>query len=285
MRLRAAPASSAVPAADGRAPARERRGPAARRSSARRSCLRHHASHRLAGRPARRSRAGLENHAHTRHRTATVLSRARHADRDSLARSRPCRRPGTSVDVLTYHVGEDPKLPGVRVFRAPAVPFVHDVPIGFSVRKMLCDVALLWRLFTLTRRNRYDVLHAVEEAVFLSLLVRGVGVPRRLRHGLVVARATARQVWRVCSALDGLLRRLERLAIARSDLVMAVCEDLAVRARGVCDGDTRRRRRGRLAARRRPRNGRRRGPAPRLAGRRTCSLCTSAISSTTRAST
>ena len=36
---------------------------------------------------------------------------------------------GHSVDVLTYHVGEDPKLAGVRVYRAPAVPFVRDVPI------------------------------------------------------------------------------------------------------------------------------------------------------------
>jgi glycosyltransferase involved in cell wall biosynthesis len=33
-------------------------------------------------------------------------------------------------------------------------------------------------------------------------------------------------------AMDGVLRRLERLAIARSDLVLAVCEDLAARARG-----------------------------------------------------
>ncbi|RPI59680.1 MAG: glycosyltransferase, partial [Lysobacterales bacterium] len=80
---------------------------------------------------------------------------------------------GHEVDVLTYHVGEDPALTGVRVFRAPAVPFIRDVPIGFSVRKLLCDLALGWRLLTLTRRHRYDVLHAVEEAVFLSLLVRG----------------------------------------------------------------------------------------------------------------
>ncbi len=79
---------------------------------------------------------------------------------------------GHSVDVLTYHVGDDPHLPGVRVFRAPAVPFVRDVPIGFSVRKILCDLMLGWRLLSLTRQIRYDVLHAVEEAVFLSLLVR-----------------------------------------------------------------------------------------------------------------
>jgi glycosyltransferase involved in cell wall biosynthesis len=138
---------------------------------------------------------------------------------------------GHDVDVLTYHVGEDPGLPGVRVFRAPAVPFVRDVPIGFSVRKLLCDLALGWRLLTLTRRHRYDVLHAVEEAVFLSLLVRGV------RHQSVVYdmdSSLPEQLlgkYRSLHRLDGVLRRLERLAVARSDLVLAVCEDLAARVR------------------------------------------------------
>jgi glycosyltransferase involved in cell wall biosynthesis len=138
---------------------------------------------------------------------------------------------GHSVDVLTYHVGEDPGLPGVRVFRAPAVPFVHDVPIGFSVRKLLCDLMLGWRLLSLTRRNRYDVLHAVEEAVFLSLLLRArssqivYDMDSSLPEQLVGK-------YRALRGLDGLLRRLERFAIARSDLVLAVCEDLATRARG-----------------------------------------------------
>jgi glycosyltransferase involved in cell wall biosynthesis len=106
------------------------------------------------------------------------------------------------------------------------------VPIGFSLRKVLCDLALLWRLFTLTRRNRYDVLHAVEEAVFLSLLVRGIGgslvvydMDSSLPEQLLGKYGALRSV-------DGILRRLERLAIARSDLVLAVCEDLASRARG-----------------------------------------------------
>lgn len=138
---------------------------------------------------------------------------------------------GHEVDVLTYHVGDDPQLPGVRVFRAPPVPFVHDVPIGFSVRKVLCDLALLGRLVTLTARRRYDVLHAVEEAVFLSLLVRGLGsrvvydMDSSLPEQLLGKYGALR-------AFDGVLRRIERFAIARSDLVLAVCEDLAARARG-----------------------------------------------------
>ena len=192
---------------------------------------------------------------------------------------------GHSVDVLTYHVGEDPKLPGVRVFRAPAVPFVRDVPIGFSLRKLLCDVALLWRLFTLTRRHRYDVLHAVEEAVFLSLLVRGIGGSRVVYDMDSSLPEQLLGKYGALRAVDGVLRRLERLAIARSDLVLAVCEDLASRARGYATktpvdvvedvsllGD------GRA-------NGEVEDLRRDLAGPTACSLSTSAISSTTKAST
>jgi len=153
---------------------------------------------------------------------------------------------GHRVDVLTYHVGNDPKLRGVRVFRAPAIPFIRDVPIGFSLRKVLCDLALLWRLFTLTRHTRYDVLHAVEEAVFLSLLVRAFAGRRSTLGTDKLDRLGCRVVYDMDSSLpeqlvgkyaalrfvDGVLRRLERLAIARSDLVLAVCNDLATRARG-----------------------------------------------------
>ena len=139
---------------------------------------------------------------------------------------------GHDVDVLAYHIGEDPKLAGVRVFRAPAVPFVRDVPIGFSVRKLLCDVALLWRLLTLTRAHRYDVLHAVEEAVFLSLLVRGIGGSRVVYDMDSSMPEQLLGKYGVLRTVDGILRRFERFAIARSDLVMAVCEDLASRARG-----------------------------------------------------
>jgi glycosyltransferase involved in cell wall biosynthesis len=136
------------------------------------------------------------------------------------------------VDVLTYHLGEDPKIPGVRVFRTAALPFVRDMPIGFSLRKVLCDVLIGWRLLTLARRNRYDVLHAVEEAVFLGLLVR---VVTRTRLVYDMDSSLPEQLvgrYRGLRAVSGLLSGLERLAIARSDLVLAVCEDLAKHARG-----------------------------------------------------
>jgi hypothetical protein len=192
---------------------------------------------------------------------------------------------GHSVDVLTYHVGEDPKLAGVRVFRAPAVPFVHDVPIGFSLRKLVCDLALLWRLITLTRRYRYDVLHAVEEAVFLSLLVRAFAGARSTLGTDKLDRLGCRVVYDMDSSLpeqlvgkyaalrfvDGVLRRFERFAV-RTRISCSPSATTSTRARELRDEDTRRRRRGRFAARRRPSARRSRELAPRPATRRRARL-------------
>ena len=71
----------------------------------------------------------------------------------------------------------------------------------------------------------------------MSLLVRGIGGraggPGRLVYDM--DSSLPEQLvgkYGALRSVDGVLRRLERLAIARADLVLAVCEDLAARARG-----------------------------------------------------
>jgi len=43
---------------------------------------------------------------------------------------------------------------------------------GFSVKKLACDVFLLGKAFRMRLRKRYDVVHAVEESVFIAMLLR-----------------------------------------------------------------------------------------------------------------
>jgi glycosyltransferase involved in cell wall biosynthesis len=138
---------------------------------------------------------------------------------------------GHSVDVLTYHVGEDPRIPGVTVHRTPRVPFIRNVPIGFSLSKLVCDLLIGVKLVALARKGRYDVLHAVEEAVFLGLAAR---LLKRSRVVYDMDSSLVEQLLdkhRALRPFGAMLNRFERLAIARSDLVLAVCEDLAARAR------------------------------------------------------
>jgi len=80
---------------------------------------------------------------------------------------------GYEVDLITYHVGKDVHLPGLRIFRAPAIPFIRSVKAGPSRMKIFLDLLLfvtaLWRLCT----HKYRYLHTHEEAAFMGVLLAG----------------------------------------------------------------------------------------------------------------
>jgi glycosyltransferase involved in cell wall biosynthesis len=75
---------------------------------------------------------------------------------------------GCKVDMLTLPIGDDHPIPGVRFIRV-ANPFsVKNIPIGPSLWKLFFDVLILFKGVQLCLKNRYDVVHGVEEAGFIG---------------------------------------------------------------------------------------------------------------------
>jgi len=138
---------------------------------------------------------------------------------------------GHRVDLLAYHEGADITLPGLRIFRARQPFGVRRVPIGISFQKLLCDVMLVFAMLGLLRKNRYDVVHAVEEAVFPAAMLKPL---YRFKLVYDMDSSMADQLtdkWRVARPLRGMLVAVERFAVRRVNVVLAVCEDLAVKVR------------------------------------------------------
>ncbi len=145
---------------------------------------------------------------------------------------------GHHVDLLTYPLGRDVELPGLRILRGPRLPGIRTVPIGFSWRKLLLDIVLGIRLTARLALHRYDVVHAVEESVFLALPFTALGVPiiydldslisDQLRYSGVVRSAR----------VLGWIRRLERLALRRARAAITVCAALSDAARALHPGAT-----------------------------------------------
>jgi glycosyltransferase involved in cell wall biosynthesis len=75
------------------------------------------------------------------------------------------------VDLLTYPMGRDVDIPGVRCLRTANPLGIRRVPIGFSLRKILFDVLLLPELARRLATRQYVCVHAVEEAAFLAVLL------------------------------------------------------------------------------------------------------------------
>jgi len=134
---------------------------------------------------------------------------------------------GHAVDLLTYHEGADLDIEGLRILRTPALPGLRHIPIGISWKKLVCDLLISGRLLGLALSHRYDVIHAVEEAVFPAILLRSSARARVVYDMDSLLGESLVSKWRLLRPAEGMLRAMERAVIRRADAVFAVCDDLA----------------------------------------------------------
>lgn len=138
---------------------------------------------------------------------------------------------GHTIDLLVYHEGEAVDIDNCEIHRIGRIPIVRNVQPGFSWKKLVCDAMMLPKAFSLASRNRYDVVHAVEESAFIGILLQwryrvpyvydmDSSLPGQLADKLRLPGVVVRG-----------LRRLERTAIRRSIGVLAMCQALADAAR------------------------------------------------------
>ncbi len=130
------------------------------------------------------------------------------------------------VDVITYHEGRDVRHDGMTVYRIPHLPFIHDVRPGFSFKKLLCDGVMAMQAFLQLLRKRYHVVHAVEEAVFIALLLKMIF---RVPYVYDMDSSLAQQMVEKHSALGPFLSvftYLESVAIKYAKAVVPVCDAL-----------------------------------------------------------
>ena len=126
---------------------------------------------------------------------------------------------GHGVDLLAMPVGEPIDLPpGVRVVRVPNLFGIRSMAIGPSLKKAVYDVLLLAKALAMVARGRYDVIHSVEEAGAMGVLLA------RLRGGRTVfeihSDPDSHKGGGLRNAVLRLYRAVERFAIRRSDAII-----------------------------------------------------------------
>jgi len=134
---------------------------------------------------------------------------------------------GTEVDLLTYGEGEDVDIPGVRILRIPRFAMLGDVKTGPSMLKLFLDIFLVMKTVILLIGNRYDFVHAHEEAVFFARLLKPLfgyklvydmhsSLPEQLTNFNYTKSRT----------LINLFKRLEDSCLKSADAVITICPAL-----------------------------------------------------------
>src|SRR4051794_9316023 len=141
---------------------------------------------------------------------------------------------GHTVDLVTYPFGRDVTMSGLRLFRSVRPPFMTEIGIGPSWKKLPLDAALFAAATRRAFSGKYDAVHSHEEGswfgVFLAALLRvphlydmHSSLPQQLTN---FAYSRSRLVKAVFSAL-------ERFVVRRSRVVIVICPQLEEVVRGI----------------------------------------------------
>ena len=137
---------------------------------------------------------------------------------------------GHHIDLLTYPGGTDVELVNTRILRLWKIPFIGEVPVGFSIQKLLYDFLMLFAVFWKVLTNRYDVIHAVEESVYIALIFAPLKGSRVIYDMDSSMADQLLEKWHWLKRVKGFLDWFEGLAVRYSTRVIAVCQALVDKA-------------------------------------------------------
>ena len=107
---------------------------------------------------------------------------------------------------------------------------------GLSTAKIWCDLFLPFHALSLMRRQRYDLIYAVEEGAFIAALLSRMF---RTPYVFDMDSSMADQIverWGWLAPLNGTLRWIESLPMRGATAVIPMCEAIGERAREHCRG-------------------------------------------------
>lgn len=136
---------------------------------------------------------------------------------------------GDSIDVVTYHIGKDVDYSNVRIFRILNIPFIQTIPLGFSWRKVVCDFFVLLKSLRLLIQGRYDYIHAVEESVFIAMIIKWLfKIPFVYDMDSSLAQQMLERYPWLFKPVARFFYYMEGLAVRNAKAVVPVCEALRV---------------------------------------------------------
>jgi glycosyltransferase involved in cell wall biosynthesis len=145
---------------------------------------------------------------------------------------------GHEVDLITYPLGEDVRMDGLRIFRLPNFLGLRRIKIGPSAAKVPLDAALALKALGRVLRGHYDLVHSHEEADLIGVLLsRLAGAPHVYDMHSSLPQQLANFEFTRSPLLKRLFARMERFVLRNSHAVIVICPDLMdrVRAEGFAD--------------------------------------------------
>jgi len=133
---------------------------------------------------------------------------------------------GHHLHILTYPEGETVPIPNGTITRIATLPGVKNIKPGPSWKKLVYDLVMFFKVVGLVRKNRFDIIHAVEESAFMALAVKKI---YRLPFVFDLDSSMSQQIsekYILLKPLKSIMHYFEKKAIRESAGAIAVCKAL-----------------------------------------------------------
>jgi glycosyltransferase involved in cell wall biosynthesis len=131
------------------------------------------------------------------------------------------------IDLVTFADGADCEFPRVRTFRVPRMMGTTEVRAGFSFKKVLSDFFLFCIAFRLCLSNKYQLIHAGDESVFVALILRIIfGIPYIYDMECLLSESMVFG-FPGLKCIAPLMEMIEGVAIRHASAVSCVCETIS----------------------------------------------------------
>ncbi len=133
---------------------------------------------------------------------------------------------GHNLQILTYHEGDDIDVPNIKIHRIRTLPWMNNIKPGPSWKKLICDLLMFWQCIKSVRQSRFDLIHAVEESVFIALVLR---ILFRIPYVYDMDSSIPQQIadkYKLLRPIKVMLEFMERIVVRNSVGVIAVCKSL-----------------------------------------------------------
>jgi glycosyltransferase involved in cell wall biosynthesis len=134
---------------------------------------------------------------------------------------------GHEVTLITYPLGRDLELPGLRISRLPNLFGFRKVKIGPSLAKLPLDSLLLAAAVLELAKHRYDLIYSHEEAAAIGIrLARAWKMPHVYDMHSSLPQQLRNFEFSRSAFLVSLFQALERSILKNSQAVIVICRDL-----------------------------------------------------------
>jgi len=145
---------------------------------------------------------------------------------------------GHSVTLVTYPIGKDVPLKGLRIVRPPNLLGMRRIKIGPSLPKLPLDFLLFLRAVLEIACHPYDLIFSHEEAAFFGVwLARIWGKPHVYDMHSSLPQQLENFEFTRSPLLVSLFRRMERFVLRNSDSIIVICRDLMETVSGMGYGE------------------------------------------------